>query len=168
MNLHEGKHLRLVQTQGWEYAERVQASGAAIVVAVTPRGGLLLTEQHRIPIRRKVIELPAGLAGDLDAEPQEQMATAARRELLEETGYEAEEMIHLTTGPSSAGLTSELVSLFLARGLRKVGPGGGHGDEQILVHEVPLDQVENWLRQRTAEGLLVDPKVFAALYFARQ
>jgi ADP-ribose pyrophosphatase len=165
--LYEGKHLRLVKHGQWEFTERVRVTGAAVIVAMTDDGRMLLTEQHRIPVAGRVIELPAGLAGDIAEEAHETLETAARRELREETGYEAREMAHLVTGPSSPGLTSELVSLFLATGLRQVGPGGGHGDERIQVHSIPLAEIHQWLRRRIGEGLLVDPKVFAGIYFAR-
>jgi len=164
----EGRHLRLLRRGHWEYAERAKASGAAVIVAVTDEGKLLLTEQFRPPVDRRVIELPAGLAGDLAGQEKERFTQAARRELLEETGYEAEHFVHLLTGPSSAGLTSELVSIFQATGLRRVSSGGGVEGENIIVHEVPLENLKSWLEKRINDGLLVDPKVFAGLWLARQ
>jgi nicotinamidase-related amidase/8-oxo-dGTP pyrophosphatase MutT (NUDIX family) len=164
----EGQHLRLLRRGHWEYVERVKASGAAVIVAVTDERNLLLTEQFRPPVDRRVIELPAGLAGDLAGQETEQLTQAARRELLEETGYEAETFVHLLTGPSSAGLTSESVSIFHATGLRRVSSGGGIEGEKIIVHEVPLENLRPWLEKRISDGLLVDPKVFAGLWLARQ
>ena len=90
---------------------------------------------------------------------------AARRELIEETGFEAGLIEALTQGPSSSGLTSETVTLFLATQLRRVGEGGGVGHEGITVHEVPLPQVHRWLEAKSKSGVLVDPKVYAGLYF---
>jgi ADP-ribose pyrophosphatase len=72
----------------------------------------------------------------------------------------------LSNGPSSAGLTSEVLTLFRARGLRKVEEGGGVPGEDIAVHVVPLDRVPAFLAERERAGALVDAKVFAALYFA--
>jgi ADP-ribose pyrophosphatase len=166
--LHQGRFISLVKRGRWEYAERVNATGAAVVVAVTDDGKLLLTEQFRIPLGKPVIELPAGIVGDVAGEEHEIIAVAARRELLEETGYEAREMRELFTGPTSAGLTSEQVTLFLASGLRRVSAGGGKGEEQIQVHEIPLAEVHDWLFRRVAEGVPVDPKVFAGIYFAKR
>lgn len=167
--LAEGRHVRLVDEDGWEFAERPTASGIAVIVAVTPDGRLLLVEQFRPPVRRRVIELPAGLAGDLAGHEAEPLAEAARRELLEETGYAAEVMHPLTAGgPPSAGITSEIVTFFRASGLKRVAPGGGDGDESIVVHEVELSAADAWLGAKSGDGLLVDPKVYAGLYWARR
>jgi len=164
--LAEGQHLRLVRRGGWEYAERVRGTGIVVIVAVTEDGRLLLTEQHRIPVGRPVVELPAGLAGDRVEDAGEDLETAARRELLEETGYEAQAFERLTEGPPSAGLSSEVVTLLRAVGLRRVGPGGGDAHEAITVHAVPLGEVPGWLDAVARRGCLVDSKVYAGLYFA--
>ena len=161
----EGKFLRVIKQGRWEYADRAGSTGAVVIVAVTGEGKLILTEQYRIPVGRRVIELPAGLAGDIPAQELEDMATAAHRELLEETGYKAADMKPLMSGPPSAGLASEIVTFFLATGLRQVHAGGGIEHEEIEVHEIALDEVEGWLKVRSSEGILVDPKVYAGLYF---
>ena len=114
----------------------------------------------------RVIELPAGLAGDAPGQAGEDLAQAARRELYEECGYEAGQLELLTEGPPSAGLSSEYISLFKATGLRQTGPGGGDASEAITVHKVPLAEVHAWLEARRGEGLMIDPKVYAGLYFA--
>lgn len=163
--LHEGRHLRLVRRGGWEYAERTDARAVVAVVAVTDDGRLVLTEQYRPPVGGPVVELPAGLVGDRPGEAAEERVAAARRELLEETGYEAAEMSYLTEGPPSAGLSSEVVTLYRARGLRRTGPGGGDAREDVRVHEVPLAEVPDWLERKVRAGVLVDPKVYAGLYF---
>lgn len=166
--LFEGKHLRLIGSGRWEYAERAKASGAVMILAVTPDDKVILIEQFRLPLGKPVIELPAGLAGDILGRETEEMTSAARRELLEETGYEAGELVHLVTGPPSAGLSSEMVSLFRALDVRRVAAGGGDEHEDITVHEISLSKVDAWLAQKTKEGALIDPKVYAGLYFARR
>ena len=166
--LADGKHIALVRRGGWEYAARKNVSGIVGVVAVTDDRRLVLVEQDRPPVNGRVIELPAGLAGDDDRHRDEDLAAAARRELLEETGYAAREMRRLAAGAASAGMTDEIITLFPATGLAKSGPGGGDGSEDITVHEVPLDGILDWLAAREAEGRLIDLKVYAGLYFARR
>ena len=51
--------------------------------------------------------------------------------------------------------------------LQKTAPGGGDGTENITVHEIPLDKVAAFLTQRLKDGTPIDPKVYAALYFAQ-
>jgi ADP-ribose pyrophosphatase len=160
----EGKYLRVKVCGRWEYAERPNSPAGIVVVAVTPEGRLLFTEQYRVPVGKRTIELPAGLAGD-DHYSGEEFVSAARRELLEETGYEAEEWEQLAGGPPSAGLSNEMVFFFRARKLRRVSEGGGEGPEDIKVHAIPVRDVPGWLKQKEREGLLVDPKVYAGLYF---
>lgn len=160
----EGRHLRLVRTNGWEFAQRTVPSGVVCIVAVTEEQSLLLVEQYRPPLGAAVIELPAGLAGDVE-DADESFETAARRELMEETGYEAEQWTRLCDVVSSAGLTDEVVTVFRARGLRKTGPGGGDASENIQVHDVPLASLTDWLMDASKQGCLVDPRVYAAPTF---
>ena len=67
--------------------------------------------------------------------------------------------------PSSGGLTSEVVTFLRASGLERVAQGGGVGGENIRVHLVLLSQIDSWLSQRAGQGFLIDPKVYAGLYF---
>ncbi len=166
--LHTGKFLALVREGHWEYADRTNATGAAIIVALTDERKLLLVEQYRIPVHARTIELPAGIIGDEPGSGNEDHTEAARRELEEETGYRAERMDSLTRGPASSGLTSETVTLLLATKLRRVGVGGGVAHEDITVHEVPLNEVHSWLDAKAKGGVLVDPKVYAGLYFIQR
>jgi ADP-ribose pyrophosphatase len=160
-----GKFLALVKEGRWEYVDRIGATGAAIIVAVTDEQRLLLVEQYRIPVQARTIELPAGIIGDEPGGGEEGHADAAKRELLEETGYSAESIETLMTGPASSGLASEVVTLLRASGLKRVHGGGGVSHENITVHEVPLSEVHDWLAARASEGLLSEPKVYAGLYF---
>lgn len=65
--LHTGKFLRLVQEGTWEYVQRVNCHGIAVLVPVTDDQKIVLVEQFRISLHKNVIELPAGLIGDVDA-----------------------------------------------------------------------------------------------------
>jgi len=166
--VHEGRFLSYRRTEGgWEYVTRSNARGCVAVLAVTDDRRVVLTEQFRPPVGRTVIELPAGLAGDIPLQQDEPLVVAAKRELKEETGYEAKNWTMLTEGTSSAGLTDEFITLFYATGLTRVSEGGGHGSEDIKVHYVPQADVPRWCRERQAKGAYVDFKIFAALYLSR-
>jgi ADP-ribose pyrophosphatase len=163
----DGKHIRLVKQGNWEFAQRKKICGIVGIVAVTDDRKMILIEQFRPPVGKNVIEIPAGLAGDTEGCENEDLSVAARRELLEETGYEAKEMTRVAAGAASAGITDEVITLFRATGLRKVGAGEGDGHEQITTHEVPLDRVEAWLKEQERVGKLIDLKVYSGLYFVR-
>ncbi|MES1924740.1 NUDIX hydrolase [Salinisphaera sp. T31B1] len=166
--LHEGEFLRLKRVGTWEYAERVNARCAVVIVAVTDAGELLLVEQPRQPVGANVLELPAGLVGDIDGAEDEEMAVAAARELEEETGYRAGRLEFLAGGPPSAGLANEAAYFYRAFDLQRIDAGGGDDSEQITPHAVPLDGIEAWLAARAGEGVLVDPKIYAGLYFVNR
>jgi ADP-ribose pyrophosphatase len=92
-------------------------------------------------------------------------AETARKELEEEAGFVCEAVELLTHGPTSPGITSEQVSLYRARGVRRKGEGGGVEGEDITVHTIPRGEVESWLLRKREEGVLVDLKCWAGLYF---
>ena len=158
----EGQYLRLVKRGHWEYAERTNAGSAVIVIAVTPEDKLLFVEQFRIPMNAPTNEMPAGLVGDLDA--HDTMEEAARRELLEETGWQAAEVKVLMVGPTSSGMSNELIAFVRARGLTRVHAGGGDETENITVHEVPVADAPRWLTEKMAAGYSMDPKLWAGLW----
>jgi ADP-ribose pyrophosphatase len=161
--LYKGKHLKVTKVDSWEFVERTKATGAVAVVALTDEGNLLLVEQYRAPVDARVIDLPAGLTGDGDE--KESDADTAKRELLEETGFECERVIYLTRGPSSPGILSEMVSIYRAEGIRRKNEGGGVAGEIITVHEVPLAEARAFLSQRADDDVWIDNKVWAGLYF---
>lgn len=165
--LGEGVFLRLLDKGTWEFTERKKGSAVVAIVAVV-KGCLVLVEQYRPALDAHVIELPAGLVGDEAGRGGEAIEEAARRELIEETGYSAENWQYLTEGPPSSGMSSEIVTFLRATGLRRVEEGGGVHGEDIVCHEVPLKGAEKWLAARMAEGILIDPKVYAGIHFALQ
>jgi ADP-ribose pyrophosphatase len=159
----EGKWLRMRQQGRWEYVERTNDRGmAVIIIAATPDGNIVLVEQERVPVGRRTIEMPAGLVGDLAA--GERVEDAAARELLEETGWQAGHIEVLLTGPTSSGMSGEEVVFVRATGLTRVHEGGGDETERITVHEVPIAEAPRWLCARMAEGFAMDPKLWAGLW----
>ena len=163
--LYEGRWLSLRKRGRWEYAERNNPGGAVIILAVTPEDKVLFVEQYRVSIRQKTIEMPAGLVGDAADQADESALLAAQRELEEETGYRCERVDFIHCGPSSSGMSTEMITFVRAWDLEKVGPGGGDETENIVVHEVPRREAGAWLFARAAEGYSIDPKLFAGLWF---
>ncbi|MDX1459449.1 MAG: NUDIX hydrolase [Xanthomonadales bacterium] len=162
--LHRGRFLGLAEHDGWEYVTRTNASGVVVLIPVTESGKLVLVEQYRPPVRATVIELPAGLVGDLGFDGED-IRSAAARELEEETGYSAGRLTRLLTCPSTAGMSDEQITFFLATRLERTGPGGGDSSEDIAVHEVSLLEADTWLARRAENGTLLDPKIYTALHW---
>lgn len=166
--LYAGRWLNLKRRAGWEYAERTNPSGAVIIVAITPQRELLFVEQFREPVRAHTIEMPAGLIGDLVGSENDDAVTTAHRELIEETGFAAARIDYIMGGPVSSGMCTETAHFVRATELRAVGPGGGDESENITVHRIPLTDSARWLMQKGREGFLLDPKLWAGLYFAER
>jgi ADP-ribose pyrophosphatase len=61
-----------------------------------------------------------------------------------------------------------MVTMVRAFDLKKIGPGGGDESEGIIVHQVPLKSVRTWLKSKEKKGFLIEPKVYAGLYFLNQ
>ena len=161
--LFEGRWLRLVQIDTWESCERTHGQGmAVIVIAVTPADEVLFVEQYRVPLGAPTIEMPAGLVGDESA--QDTLPEAARRELIEETGWSPGRVDVLLIGPTSAGMSNERIAFVRARDLVKVGDGGGVDNENITVHAIPRKDAPRWLMQKHAEGYELDLKLWAGLW----
>jgi ADP-ribose pyrophosphatase len=171
--LWEGKFLRAVQihyldgtgegARQWEAAERVGCDGIVGVVPFTDAGEVILIRQFRPPVNGYVIELPAGLR-----EPGETLEDAARRELIEETGYSADSLTFLTEGPLSSGLSSEILSAFAATGLTYVGVRNRDETEDIEVMKVLRDKVVSELALRQEAGDYIDVKIYGLIELAER
>lgn len=160
-----GRWLRLMRRGRWEFAERNNPGGGVIIIALTPDDKLLFVEQWREAVSSKTIEMPAGLVGDIAGNAEESAAVAAEREILEETGWRAGRIEFLMSGPSSAGMSNEIMSFVRAHDLVREHAGGGDHTEDIVVHEIPRRDAPRWLLDKMREGYSIDPKLFAGLYF---
>jgi 8-oxo-dGTP pyrophosphatase MutT (NUDIX family) len=147
----------------WEALERVGIGGIVVMVGITPKGNVLIEKQFRPPMGRDVIELPAGLV-----ETGENMEEAARRELIEETGWSAGKLEFLAEGPISTGASTESLRAYLCTELKHIGKDGGDDNEIIEVIEVPIENAQLFLRDQQVRGTLVDLKVFGLIELARK
>lgn len=105
--------------------EIVEHFGAVAIVAADEDNRLYLLNQWRQAAGKRLVELPAGLLDVADEDPLE----AAKRELVEEAGLEAESWSLLTDMFSSPGFAEEAVRIYLARGLRAVVKPEAHDEE---------------------------------------
>ncbi|HUD30702.1 MAG TPA: NUDIX hydrolase [Novosphingobium sp.] len=159
----EGRFITTKRQGRWEYVSRARGIRAAVILAVDAEDHVILVDQFRVPLGKRCIELPAGLVGDHDDNADEDSAIAAARELEEETGYRAGAMETVGEFHSSPGMVSESFTLFRARDLVKVGDGGGVDSEDILVHRVPLDAIEQAVEEWRAQGYAIDVKLLMLL-----
>ena len=97
--------------------EFVAHPGAVAILAIDDLQRVLLIRQYRHPVRKYLWEIPAGLT-DIPGEPR---LEAAKRELMEETGYVASDWTKLQDFMTTPGGNDEVISIYLARGLTHVG-----------------------------------------------
>lgn len=165
--LWEGRWLKVEARGTWEYAARTSGIDAAVILAIDDAPGgpfVILVEQMRVPLGLPCLELPAGLVGDDGAD--DDAGAAAARELEEETGYRAAHWRSLGRYASSPGLCTEMFTLFEARGLTRVGEGGGIDDEAITVHRIPLTEAAAFIAAARDRGVVIDVKLLLVLALA--
>lgn len=138
--------------------EYIDHPGAVAVIALTGSGELVMERQHRYPLGRDMIELPAG-----KIDPGETPLVTAKREFREETGYSASVWRHVATIHIAVAYSTERIEVFLAKGLRHVG--AKLDDEEFLeVFTLPLARALEWVR----EGRITDSKTVAGLFWAEK
>ncbi len=147
----------------WETVERVNCNGIVAIVPISDAGEAVLIRQFRPPLNNYVIEFPAGLN-----DRGETHEAAAARELREETGYEAGEMLFLAEGPLSSGSSAEVLRVFLARSLSYVGIGQRDETEDIEVIKVPAVELYGRLAAFSAQGDLIDLKIYGFMELAKR
>lgn len=155
-----GRFITALKQGHWEYVARSRGIRAAVILADIDDCWVLV-EQYRVPLGRNCIELPAGLIGDVEG--PDSVEQAAGRELVEETGYQPAAVEELGDFYSSPGMVSESFTMVRARGLTRVGEGGGVDDERIVTHLVPKDSVTEFVAAKRAEGIAIDVRVLMLL-----
>ena len=129
----------------------LESKGFAAVVAVTEGGKVVLVRQWRQPLGAFTLELPSG-GVEAGEEPKE----AAERELLEETGYRAEGLVHLASVHTSTGRTTEVCHLFTCRAVWEPGGPRPEPTEFIRVVELPREEaLEGVARGRITDAATV-------------
>ena len=148
------------KTEKWDFVSH--RMGAACVLAVKPDGKILMVRQYRNALERETLEVPAGKRDSLD----EDTSICAARELEEETGYQAGKLEKLLSLKSTVAFCDEMIDVYLATDLRKLG-------EQNLDESEDID-VEAWkledLMEMCYSGKIQDAKTVAAImaYAARR
>ncbi|KLI63323.1 NUDIX hydrolase [Aurantiacibacter marinus] len=158
----QGKWLTGKKRGRWEYVSRKGGIGAAVILAIE-NGHILLVEQYRVPLGCRCLELPAGLIGDDDGGENDDPLSAAKRELEEETGYQAEHWEVVGDFFSSPGMTDECFTLLKATGLTKTGPGGGVAGEDITVHRVRLADIAATIADFRSGDVAIDTRMLLVL-----
>lgn len=156
-----GKFIAAKTRGKWEYVSRTRGIKAAVILAIDEDDHVILVEQFRVPLGRPCIEFPAGLIGDHGED--EDATDAAARELEEETGYRAARMEVIGEFYSSPGMVTESFTLLRAHDLEQVGPGGGVDGEEIIVHRVPLNGIEQFIAASRERGLGIDVRLLMLL-----
>jgi len=127
--------------------------GWVMVVPVLADGRVVMEHVYRFPIEQWTLECPSG---GLDGEPPE---VAARRELEEETGWLADELIHLGHYSSANGYAREWFDIYLARDPRPEGVLSREVSEEIEVELIPLED----LRSMAVRGEIADAPTSLAI-----
>jgi ADP-ribose pyrophosphatase len=138
--------------------EYIEHPGAVMIIPLLDTGELVMERQYRYPLRRDILELPAG---KIDA--GEEPLACARRELLEETGYAASNWRYLATIHPVVGYSDEHIGIYLAQGLTQQG-ASPDDDEHLEVFRLPLATALDWVR----EGRITDAKSVVGLFWAER
>lgn len=160
--VYEGKILNLrvdtVELPDKKYSKReiIEHPGGAAIIAITDDNSLVLVKQYRKAVEDFLYEIPAGKL-ELNEEPRE----TAIRELREETGYEAKNLMYLWEFYTSPGYCNESIHMFLGRELINVGAEPEPG-EFISKVEVPIEDLKTMIER----GEIVDSKTIIGIYFA--
>lgn len=135
----------------------VDHPGAVTLIPVDDRGRILFVRQFRYAVQEELLELPAGTL-----EPGETPEACALREVREETGMSAEQLIKLGEFFLAPGYSSEHMHIYLLSGL-KPEPLEGDADEFISVEPLGIDQAYDFARR----GVIRDAKSISALFLAQ-
>ncbi len=139
----------------------IRHPGASLAVPITKDGQIVLLRQYRFAISGRILEFPAGTL-----EEGEDPLNSIKRELAEESGYEANQWDSLGTMLPCPGYSDEVIHLFLARNLKKLpSPPSGDEDEDLEVLHMSIEELDSCL---ASGNEALDGKSVTALYRAKQ
>jgi ADP-ribose pyrophosphatase len=136
--------------------DRVTMQNAVTILPIDDEGNVYFVRQFRVGSDSELLELPAG-----KIEAGESAQVTAEREIREETGMAAREMLPIGEFYMSPGYSTEFMYCFLARGLYRA-PLSPDADEFLNVEKIPLDKV----KKMAAANELPDSKSLAVLMLA--
>jgi len=139
------------------WREIVEHNGGVAIAAFTDAGKMVMVRQYRKAAEQVVLEVPAGKIDN-----SEEHYVAAKRELLEETGYSAQNLEHIMEFYSSIGFCTEVIHLYLATGL-VAGKTSFDESEDIEILEYDLDE----LLAMVGRGEIIDAKTVVAIQAAK-
>ena len=135
--------------------EYIVHPGAVVILPIFDNGDVLLERQYRYPLHRVFIEFPAG-----KIDSGEDDLTCGKRELREETGYEAHDWLHVTTLYPCIGYANERLEFYRAQHLVHVGHARDT-DEFLEVLRVPFGEAMDWLKS----GKICETKTVVGLFW---
>lgn len=160
---YEGKVLKLqVDEIQYDYTNNKSIrevaihQGGAVIVPITNAGKLVLIKQFRYPLKKELIEFPAG---KLDA--NEEPLKCAKRELEEETGYSTEDVSYLGKIYTAPGYCTELLHIFAAQNLKAGNHNREEGEKEMQILELNPDEILTMIKKEE----IVDSKTISALFF---
>lgn len=137
------------------WREFIKHPGASVILAIRDDGKILFVRQYRYPLKKAFLELPAG-----KKDPKEDAITTARRELVEETGYESQTFEHLADLNPCIGYSDEVIHLVLAKNLKMVGMQPDHGEileQEALTIEEAMVKIQS--------GEITDSKTMFGIFW---
>ena len=139
--------------------EVVVHSGGAVIIPVLPDNKIILVKQYRYPFDKSLFELPAGKL-DKNEEP----LNCAKRELEEETGYRTDNFTKLGEIYTAPGYCTEILHIFLAKGLIEGNHKREEGEQGMEVLAFPIDAIEKMI----SSGEIVDAKTICGIFYLKR